>query len=68
MFCSSNETSSSSGMVVWTDNGFTLCFFDTLTTSILFGFIFIFGLIQFIFYKYVYLNKKSNFQCILFVI
>ncbi|CAF1480233.1 unnamed protein product [Rotaria sp. Silwood1] len=51
MFCSSNETSVSSGMVVWTQNGFTLCFFDTVTTSILFGFIFIWGLIQYIFYK-----------------
>ncbi|CAF1384544.1 unnamed protein product [Rotaria magnacalcarata] len=51
MFCSSNETSTGGGMIVWTENGFTLCFFDTLTTSILFGFIFIFGLIQFIFYK-----------------
>lgn len=54
MFCSSNETSTAGGMIVWTENGFTLCFFDTLTTSILFGFIFIFGLIQYIFYKYVY--------------
>jgi len=51
MFCSWNETSSGGGMVVWTEKGFTLCFYDTLTTSILFGFIFIFGLIQYIFYK-----------------
>ncbi|CAF0760216.1 unnamed protein product [Adineta steineri] len=51
MFCSLNETTSGGGMVVWTDKGFTLCFFDTFTTSILFGFILIFGLIQFIFYK-----------------
>ncbi|CAF3945798.1 unnamed protein product, partial [Rotaria sp. Silwood2] len=39
------------GIIVWAENGFTLCFFDTLTTSILFGFIFIFGLIQYIYYK-----------------
>ena len=57
MFCSSNETSSGGGMVVWADKGFTLCFFDTVTTSILFGFIFIFGTIQYIFFKYKYLYK-----------
>ncbi|UJR30014.1 hypothetical protein I4U23_017559 [Adineta vaga] len=51
MFCSANETTDGGGMIVWIDKGFTICFFDTLTTSILFGFIFIFGLIQYIFYK-----------------
>jgi hypothetical protein len=52
MFCSLNETSSGgNGMVIWFDQGFTLCFYDTLTTSILFGFIFIFGSIQYGFYK-----------------
>ncbi|CAF1346686.1 unnamed protein product [Rotaria sordida] len=51
MFCSLNETTSNGGMIVWIQNGFTLCFYDTLTTSILFGFIFILGLIQFIVYK-----------------
>jgi hypothetical protein len=54
MFCSLNETSTGGGMSVWVDRGFTLCFYDTLTTSILFGFIFVFGSIQYIFYKYVY--------------
>ena len=51
MFCFSNETSSSGNMIVWEDGGFSLCFYDTLTTSILFGFIFIFGTIQYVFYK-----------------
>jgi ATP-binding cassette subfamily B (MDR/TAP) protein 6 len=51
MFCFSNETSSSGGMLVWIESGFTFCFYDTLTTSILFGFIFLFGLVQYIFYK-----------------
>ncbi|CAF1130323.1 unnamed protein product [Adineta ricciae] len=51
MYCSANETSDGGGMIVWTDKGFTICFFDTFTTSILFGFILIFGLIQYIFYK-----------------
>lgn len=59
MFCSSNETSDGGGMVVWTDRGFTICFYDTLTTSILFGFILIFGSIQHIFYKYVAPSVKD---------
>jgi len=54
MFCSLNETSIGGGMIVWINHGFTLCFYDTLTTSILFGFIFIFGTIQYIYYKYIY--------------
>jgi hypothetical protein len=53
MFCSVNETlnGTGNGMIVWIDKGFTLCFYDTVTTSIVFTFIFVFGSIQYGFYK-----------------
>ena len=62
MFCFSNETSSGGGMLIWLERGFTLCFYDTLSTSILFGFIFIFGLIQYVYYKYVSSYRLMQFS------
>lgn len=62
MFCFSNETSSGGGMLIWLERGFTFCFYDTLSTSILFGFIFIFGLVQYVFYRYVRSHRVKQFQ------
>ena len=66
MFCSSNETSTGGGMIVWIEKGFSLCFYDTATASILFGFIFIFGLIQYTYYRYVYVNNITKNQRLYF--
>lgn len=46
-FCPENETFSQ----IWVDHGVSQCFMETVTTSIVFGFILVFGSIQLHIYR-----------------
>ena len=47
LYCPPNVTLSD----VWVNHGFSICFFDTVTASVVGGFILIFGLVQLRLYK-----------------